>query len=104
MVGAIALSCASTVSMAAVVCNNTGPMHISAAEEMTVADIARVIWESCGEDPEQFELEHLPTFEVDVVRRWPDVSKARELLGWEAQTDLRDGIARTVAWLREREG
>jgi len=78
--------------------------NISAAEEMTVADIARVIWESCGKDPGQFELEHLPTFEVDVVRRWPDVSKAKTLLGWEAQTDLRDGIARTVAWLREREG
>src|SRR3712207_2149436 len=47
--------------------------NISAGEEMTVAEIARVIWEECGEDPEAFELEHLPTFEVDVVRRWPDV-------------------------------
>src|SRR3712207_7946595 len=46
---------------------------ISAGEEMTVAEIARVIWEQCGEDPAAFELEHLPTFEVDVVRRWPDV-------------------------------
>jgi nucleoside-diphosphate-sugar epimerase len=78
--------------------------NISAGDEMTVAEIARVIWEACGEDPAQFELEHLPTFEVDVVRRWPDVSKARDVLGWEAQTHVRDGIAKTVAWLREREG
>jgi nucleoside-diphosphate-sugar epimerase len=74
--------------------------NISAGEEMTVAEIARVIWEECGEDPEAFELEHLPTFEVDVVRRWPDVSKARDLLGWEARIGVREGVAGTVEWLR----
>ncbi|MEA2457820.1 MAG: UDP-glucose 4-epimerase, partial [Thermoleophilaceae bacterium] len=59
--------------------------NISAAEEMTVAEIARIIWEVCGEDPEAFELKHLPTFAVDVQRRWPSVEKAKRLLGWEAQ-------------------
>ena len=76
--------------------------NISAAEEMTVAEIARVIWEECGEDAASFELEHLESFEVDVQRRWPDVSKAERLLGWRAQTDVRSGIRRTVDWLRER--
>jgi UDP-glucose 4-epimerase len=74
--------------------------NISAGEEMTVAEIARVIWEECGEDPEAFELEHLPSYEVDVVRRWPDVSKARDLLGWEARIGVREGIGQTVEWLR----
>ena len=74
--------------------------NISASREMTVAEIARVIWEVCGEDPEQFELEHLPTFAVDVQRRWPSVEKARRLLGWEAQISVEDGIAATVEWLR----
>jgi UDP-glucose 4-epimerase len=77
--------------------------NVSATEERTVAEIARVIWEACGEDPEAFELEHLPSFEVDVQRRWPSVEKARRLLGWEAQIDLREGIAGTVEWLREHE-
>jgi len=76
--------------------------NISAGDELTVAEIARIIWEACGEQPEEFELEHLPTFQVDVQRRWPSVEKARELLGWEAQIDVRDGIADTVAWLREQ--
>lgn len=76
--------------------------NISAAEEMTVAQIARVIWEEAGEDPAAFELEHLPSYEVDVVRRWPDVSKAERVLGWKAQTDVRTGIRQTVEWLRER--
>lgn len=75
--------------------------NISASQELTVAEIARIIWEQCGLDPQAFALEHLPTFEVDVVRRWPSVEKARELLGWEARIELRDGIAQTAAWLRE---
>ncbi len=74
--------------------------NISAGEEMTVAEIARVIWEACGEDPADFALEHLPSFEVDVVRRWPSVEKARELLGWEARIGVHEGVADTVEWLR----
>jgi UDP-glucose 4-epimerase len=74
--------------------------NISAAREMTVAEIARVIWEACGEDPADFELEHLPSFAVDVQRRWPSVEKARELLGWQARISVEEGIAATVAWLR----
>jgi UDP-glucose 4-epimerase len=77
--------------------------NISAADEITVAEIARVIWEESGEDPAAFQLEHLGSFEVDVQRRWPDVSKAERLLGWKAQVPLREGIRRTVAWLRERD-
>jgi UDP-glucose 4-epimerase len=76
--------------------------NISASEELSVAAIARLIWEACGEEPERFELQHLPTFAVDVQRRWPSVEKARELLGWQAQVDLRQGLADTVAWLREQ--
>jgi UDP-glucose 4-epimerase len=74
--------------------------NISAARELTVAEIARIIWEACGEDPEELELEHLPTFAVDVQRRWPSVEKAQRLLGWHARIELEDGIAATVRWLR----
>jgi UDP-glucose 4-epimerase len=77
--------------------------NISASEERTVAEVARLIWEACGRDPEDFELEHLPSFEVDVQRRWPSVEKARRLLGWEAKVDLRTGIDDTVRWLRDHE-
>ena len=74
--------------------------NISSSRELTVAAIARLIWEACGNDPDQLELEHLPSFEVDVQRRWPSVEKARRLLGWEARVELEDGIAQTVEWLR----
>jgi len=76
--------------------------NISASEERTVAEIATLIWEACGEDPARLAFRHLPSFEVDVQRRWPSVEKARERLGWEAQIDLRTGLAQTVAWLRDQ--
>jgi UDP-glucose 4-epimerase len=77
--------------------------NVSASDERTIADIARIIWEQCGRDPGEFEVERLPSFEVDVQRRWPSVEKARRLLGWEAKVGLPEGIAGTIEWLRERD-
>jgi UDP-glucose 4-epimerase len=77
--------------------------NISASDERTVAEIAALIWEACGRDPADFELKHLPSFEVDVQRRWPSVAKAKRKLGWEARIDLREGLSATVEWLRERD-
>jgi nucleoside-diphosphate-sugar epimerase len=77
--------------------------NISASEELSVAQIAAIVWETCGRAPDDLELEPLPSFDVDVQRRWPSVEKARRLLGFEARVGVRDGIAQTVAWLRERD-
>src|SRR5215217_5676689 len=54
--------------------------NISASDELTVAEIARICWEACGNDPSELEFEHLPSFTVDVQRRWPSVEKAERLL------------------------
>jgi UDP-glucose 4-epimerase len=75
--------------------------NISSSHEMTIEQLAALVWDACGQDPADFELTHLPSFDVDVQRRWPSVDKARELLGWEAVVDLRAGIGQTVEWLRE---
>ncbi len=72
--------------------------NVSATQELTVREIAQIVWEACGNDPDELELEHLPSFEVDVQRRWPSTDKARELLGWEARIGVREGIADTVQW------
>jgi len=76
--------------------------NISAAQELSVADIARMIWRVCGNDPDQLVFEHLESFEVDVQRRWPAVEKAQRLLGWEAQIATEQGLAQTVEWLAAR--
>jgi UDP-glucose 4-epimerase len=76
--------------------------NISASEELTVAEIARICWEACGNDPAQLEFEHLPSFEVDVVRRWPSVEKAEQMLGWKARIGVQEGVRQTAEWLREQ--
>lgn len=77
--------------------------NISASEELTVAEIARICWRLSGNDPDDLEFEHLPSFEVDVVRRWPSVEKAERVLGWKARIGVEEGIAATVAWLASLE-
>jgi len=73
--------------------------NVSASDELTVAEIARICWEACGNDPDELELEHLPSFEVDVQRRWPSVEKAERLLGWQARIGVREGVEETAKWL-----
>jgi UDP-glucose 4-epimerase len=77
--------------------------NVSAGEELTVAEIARICWRAAGNDPAELEFEHLPSFQVDVVRRWPSVKKAERLLGWKARIGVEEGIAATAEWLREQE-
>ena len=76
--------------------------NILAADELTVAAIARICWEAPGNDPADFELEHLPSFAVDVQRRWPSVDKAERLLGWRARIGMHEGITSAAKWVASR--
>ena len=76
--------------------------NISGDREVTIDELAGLIWEACGEDRDELEIEHVESFQNDVVRRWPSVEKAREMLGWEAKISLEEGIGRTIAFLREQ--
>src|SRR4051794_20968453 len=48
------------------------------------------------------ELVFQPLHYADVELRIPNVGKARELLGFDARVDLDEGLAKTIAWYRER--
>jgi len=48
------------------------------------------------------EIVFAPLGYVDVELRIPNVEKARERIGWEPKVELDDGLARTIAWYRER--
>jgi len=50
------------------------------------------------------EIVFQPLHYTDVELRVPNVEKAKRVLGFEAQVDLDDGLARTIAWSRERLG
>ena len=49
------------------------------------------------------EIVFQPLHYTDVELRIPNVEKAREVLGFEAKVDLDEGLARTIAWYRERQ-
>jgi len=66
---------------------------------VTIFDLAQRIMRLSG-CPGQ--IVFAPLGYSDVELRIPNVEKARELLGWEPQVELDDGLARTIAWYRER--
>ncbi len=50
------------------------------------------------------EIVHLPLPVDDPTQRRPDITKARDRLGWEPEVDLREGVERTAAWFRANLG
>jgi UDP-glucose 4-epimerase len=71
--------------------------NIAAADELTVAEIARVVWQACGWDADELALAQVAGDACEPARSWPAVDKARELLGWEAQIAFADGVAAIAA-------
>ena len=81
--------------------------NIGSPAEITVAELAELI---IGETGSRSPVVRAPYEEVygarfqDVRRRVPDVSLAREVLGWEPEVPLAEGIKRTIAWWTEDGG
>src|SRR5262245_49536336 len=67
---------------------------------VTIFDLAQRIVRLTGS---RNEIGFQPIDYADVELRIPNVQKARELLGWEPEVELDDGLARTIAWYRERQ-
>jgi dTDP-glucose 4,6-dehydratase len=76
----------------------TGPVNIGNPEEVTVAELAGLVLELSG-SASTVTYEALP--EDDPTRRCPDITAARELLGWAPTVALRDGLVRTLAHFAE---
>jgi dTDP-glucose 4,6-dehydratase len=73
-----------------------GPVNIGNPGEFTVRELADLVIEVTGS---QSEVVHEPLPVDDPTQRQPDIALARERLGWEPTTHLRDGLERTAAWL-----
>ncbi len=76
-----------------------GPVNIGNPEEWTVLQMAEAIREMAGSD-QPITLQDLP--EDDPKVRQPDVTLAREELGWQPDFPVRDGLRETLAYFRER--
>jgi UDP-glucuronate decarboxylase len=72
-----------------------GPINLGNPQEIAVGELARIIIDITGSSSR---IRHLPLPENDPKRRCPDITRARELLGWQPTVDLREGLGRTVAY------
>jgi len=79
--------------------------NIGNGKEITILELARLIKEMTASPSPitlvPYEEAYGPAFE-EPLHRTPDVSKAERVLGFKAQVSLEEGLARTIAWFRER--
>jgi len=77
------------------------PVNIGNPGEFTIRELADIVIESTGSSSE-IVFEPLPT--DDPKQRRPDITKAKQDLGWEPQIALREGLMRTIPYLAEAIG
>ena len=75
----------------------TGPVNIGNPDEFRVGELADLVLELTDSSSE---IRHLPLPEDDPKIRQPDITLARELLDWEPQVPLREGLALTIEYFR----
>ncbi|MEE8560597.1 MAG: UDP-glucuronic acid decarboxylase family protein [Gemmatimonadota bacterium] len=75
----------------------TEPVNIGNPDEFRVSELADLVLELTGSSSK---IRHLPLPEDDPKVRQPDITRARELLGWEPQVPLREGLAQTIEYFR----
>jgi dTDP-glucose 4,6-dehydratase len=69
------------------------PVNVGNPNEFSLLELARTVIEVAESDSE-IVFEALPTDDPQV--RQPDITRARQLLGWEPEFELREGLARTI--------
>jgi dTDP-glucose 4,6-dehydratase len=74
------------------------PVNIGNPEEFTILECAQEVLAITGSESK---LIFKPLPEDDPKQRQPDISKARELLGWEPKVPLSEGLRLTLPWFRD---
>ena len=79
--------------------DRTEPTNIGNPHEFTIRELAEVVLEETGSDSR---LEQMPLPSDDPKVRRPDITVAREVLGWEPTIQLREGIQKTIPYFRRQ--
>jgi dTDP-glucose 4,6-dehydratase len=77
------------------------PVNLGNPVEMTILQFAQAVQEKFG-GPIQIAYQPLPS--DDPKLRRPDITKARQLLGWEPKIALDEGLSRTISYFKELSG
>ena len=75
-----------------------GPVNLGNPREVTVRQLAEMIAKAAGVGQPRIQLQPRPVDDPEVRR--PDITRARQLLGWEPRVTLEEGIERTLPWFR----
>jgi dTDP-glucose 4,6-dehydratase len=76
---------------------HVGPVNIGNPQEVSVLELAEMVRDSVGSHSEIVMVDRPVD---DPERRRPDISLARQILGWEPAVPLFEGLRRTVEWAR----
>ena len=75
----------------------TGPINIGNPEEFTIHQLAETVIRMTGS---KSKIVYHPLPSDDPLQRKPDISKARQLFGWEPKIKLEEGLMKTIEYFR----
>jgi nucleoside-diphosphate-sugar epimerase len=70
-------------------------INLGGSETIKINELIRQFEEKIGQ---KAEIMHFPADPADMRSNWADVEKAEELLGWQPQVSLSEGISNLIAW------
>jgi UDP-glucuronate decarboxylase len=75
-----------------------GPVNLGTPREFTILELARTVIRMTGSTSR---IVFLPLPQDDPVQRRPDISLAREKIGWEPQVPLEEGLEKTITYFQQ---
>lgn len=72
--------------------------NIGSENEVSMLNLAKLIWKYCGKK-NRLEVKLMPGFKFDIKRRVPSSGKARRILGWEPQKQLKEELPKIIDWI-----
>jgi dTDP-glucose 4,6-dehydratase len=80
------------------------PVNVGNPSEFTMRELAEIVVELTGSTSEIISVDLPPEREGDPLQRQPDITLAKQLLNWEPNISLRDGLERMIKHFIEVEG
>jgi UDP-glucuronate decarboxylase len=76
-----------------------GPINMGNTEEFTIKALAELVIHLLDS---KSKIAYMPLPEDDPYQRKPDIAQAKQMLGWEPQIRLHEGLEKTIRYFKER--
>src|ERR1051325_7312570 len=74
--------------------------NLGNAREYSIKEIVRLIWKLAGQT-RPLKIRQLPALSEDIARNRPSLKKARQVLGWKTEINMKEGLAELIAFKRK---